>query len=39
MTTISQVQVLAFFDPEKEATVQCDASQTGLRAVLINARR
>ena len=35
MTMISQVPVLAFFDPEKEVTVQCDASQSGLGAVLI----
>ena len=35
MTMISQVPVLAFFDPEKEVTVQCDASQSGLGAVLM----
>ena len=35
MMMISQVPVLAFFDPEKEVTVQCDASQSGLGAVLM----
>ena len=30
MTMISQVPVLAFFDAEKEVTIQCDASQSVL---------
>ena len=35
MSMLSQVPVLAFFDPEKEVTVQCDASQSGLGAALM----
>ena len=35
MTMISQVPVLAFFDPQKEVTVRCDALQSGLGAVLM----
>ena len=35
MTMISQVPVLAFFDPGKEVTIQCDASQSGPGAVLM----
>ena len=31
---ITKAPVLAFFDPEKEVTIQCDASQGGLGAVL-----
>ena len=34
MKSITQALVLAFFDPEKEVTIQCDASQSGLGAVL-----
>ncbi len=34
MKSITQAPVLAFFDPEKEVTIQCDASQSGLGAVL-----
>ena len=34
MKSITQAPVLAFFDPEKEVTIQCDASQDGLGAVL-----
>lgn len=32
--SITEAPVLAFFDPEKEVTIQCDASQGGLGAVL-----
>ena len=35
MAMISQVPVLAFFDLEKEVTIQCDASQSGLGTVLM----
>jgi hypothetical protein len=34
MKSMTQAPVLAFFDPEKEVTIQCDASQDGLGAVL-----
>ena len=35
MAMISQVLVLTFFDPEKEVTIQCDTSQSGLGAFLM----
>ena len=34
MKSLTEAPVLAFFDPEKEVTIQCDASQGGLGAFL-----
>ena len=39
MAMISQVPVLAFFDPEKEVTIHCYASQSGLGADLMQEGR
>ena len=32
---VSEAPVLRFYDPDKELSIQCDASQTGLGAALL----